>query len=327
MISLLVGLGLFVWIYNIVGWQEIKDALLLFSGWQGLIIFVLTLLMMMVGNWKWKEILRGQEVEVSFWELFGPYLAGFSVMFLAPILVLAGEIFRSYALKEKREIPLSKATASVVIDRILEWTTNLVVIFFGILLFLFRAGSLPKNLAIIFGGAFLFFTGGISFFYFKTFKRESMARALGKLFGQKLSQQPLGAEKEIFNFFNIKKIAMWKGFILSFLRVAFMCLRTWFLIIFLGKEISALSTLSILGFNLLAMTIPIPAALGSHEAIQVFAFNSLGLGSSTATAFTMVIRGAETILALAGLIILFQLGFILLKNNFFQKLEKLTETD
>lgn len=182
LISLLIGIGLFFWIIKTVGWQEIKNAFLVFTGWHGLVIFGLTLLMMLIGNWKWKEILKGENIKTSFRELFRPYLAGFAVMFLAPILLLAGEIFRGYILKAKNFVPWSKGMASVFIDRITEWTANLVVIFFGILFFLYTIGLPPRNLGIIFGGAFLLFAFGISIFYFKTIKRESMAKISFKNF-------------------------------------------------------------------------------------------------------------------------------------------------
>ena len=323
LVSLSVGMGLFIWIGKIVGWQEIKNAFLVFTGWQGLVIFGLTLLMMLIGNWKWKEILKGENIKTSFRELFRPYLAGFAVMFLAPILLLAGEIFRGYILKAKNFVPWSKGMASVFIDRITEWTANLVVIFFGILFFLYTIGLPPRNLGIIFGGAFLLFAFGISIFYFKTIKRESMAKSLLRILGlERLNHANsiLDIEKEIFNFFKPKKIAMWKVFSLSFLRALVMYFRTWFLVIFLGKSITSLPVLSILGFTYLAAMIPIPTALGSHEAIQTFAFSSLGLGGGTATAFTMIIRGAELIIALVGVVILFRLGIDLLKNTLFKKL-------
>ncbi|GAI45708.1 unnamed protein product, partial [marine sediment metagenome] len=127
LISLLIGVVLFVWIGKIVGWQEIKNAFLAFTGWQGLAILGLTLLMMLVGTWKWKEILKGVGAKVPFKSLLNPYLAGFSIMFLAPILVWGGEIFRGYILKERNSVPWSKGMASVIIDRILEWTANLAV--------------------------------------------------------------------------------------------------------------------------------------------------------------------------------------------------------
>ena len=65
-VSLFIGIGLFNWIIGFVGQEEIENAFLVFTGWQGVIIFVLTLLMMLIGNWKWKEILEGEEVKISF---------------------------------------------------------------------------------------------------------------------------------------------------------------------------------------------------------------------------------------------------------------------
>ncbi len=327
LISLLTGMGLFAWIGKIVGWQEIKNTFLVFTGWKGLIIFSLTCLTAIIGNWKWKEVLKGEEVQNSFRTLLSPYLSGFSIMFLAPILLWAGEIFRSYVLKKRNLVPWSKGLASVVIDRILEWTTNLTVIFLGVLIFLLTIGFPPKHLVIIFGGTFFIFFLGIFFFYFKTFKRESIVKLFLKITGfEKFNQNSaiLDVEKEIFIFFKFKKRSMWKALGLNFFRAAVMYLRVWLLIFFLGKEVSFLPILSILGFTYLAVMIPIPTALGSHEVIQTFAFNSLGLGSSTAAAFTMIIRGAELLIALFGVVILFRLGVIFLKDSLFKNIEKLT---
>ena len=333
-ISLLAGVGLFIWIGKTVGWQEIKSAFLVFTGWQGLVIFGLTSLMMLIGNWKWQEILKGGGTNIPFFNLLKAYLPSFSIRFLAPIVLVAAELFQGYALlaepcsshafrpareKQKNSLSWSKAMASVIIDRVLEWTANLVVIFFGALFFLSIIGLPPMRLLIILGCVFLFFAGGIAYFYFKIFKKESMTKIFGKIFNHRLNDQPLEIEREIFDFFRPKKMAMWKGFGLSFLRAGIMLIRTWLLIIFLGKNIGALSSLSILGFTYLAIMIPIPMALGSHEAIQTFAFNSLGLSLGAATAFTMIIRGAELLIALIGVIILSRLGIILLKKVLFKE--------
>ncbi len=319
-ISFLVGICLFIWVINFVGFEEIKRAFLVFSGWQGIVIFFLTLIIMFLGNLKWKEILKGEGLEISFWELFKSYLAGFAVMFLAPILLWAGEIFRGYALKEKKQITWAKAMASIIIDRVLEWTTNLIVIVFGVLFFFYNIGLPPKNLGLIFGGVFLFFAVGIFVFYFKVFKRESIAKTFGRVFDGTLDKEPLETEKEIFIFFKPQKKAMWRSFAVSFLRAGVMYIRVWILIDFLGKKTSILSALSILGFTYLAAMIPIPTALGSHEAIQAFAFNALGLGFSTATAFTIIIRAAELLFALAGLAILLRFGAVFFKDFIFRKI-------
>lgn len=322
MVSLLIGFGLFIWVLKFVGWQGIKNSLLIFTSWKGLVIFGLTLLMMLTGSRKWKEILKGEGINVPFLDLFKVYLAGFSVMFLAPVMFLGGEIFRGYVLKEKNSVPWPKGIASVIIDRILDWTINLVFVFLGVLIFLLMIGSPPRNLIIIFGGVFLFFLFGISFFYFKVIKRESMARFILEVFGlEKFNQAEsiLEIEKEIFNFFKPQKISMWKSFILAFLMAGIFYCQAFILIYFLGGKIGALSALSILGFIYLAAMIPIPTSLGSHEAIQTFAFTALGLGASLAPAFTMIIRGAELIVALAGAIILYRLGINFLKTTLYKK--------
>ena len=316
-LSFFIGICLFIWVIDFVGWEEIENSFLVFTFWQGVVVFILTLLILIVGNWKWKEILKGEKVEISFLHLLKAYLVGFSVMFLAPILLALGDILRIYDLKRKNQTPWLKATASVIIDRVLEWTVNLIVVFFGIIVLLYKIGFPSKNL-IIFGGLFLVFVIWISLFYFKTLKRKSMVKLFGRFLNGRLYEELFGIEKEIFNFFRLQNKSMWKALGLSFLRGAFMYLRTWFLIIFLGEQISALSSISILGFTYLAAMIPLPTALGSHEAIQTFAFKSLGVGVSSATAFTIIIRAAELLFALIGIMLLVQMGAAFLQGLIFK---------
>ena len=60
LISLLVGIGLFLWILNMVGWQEVRKILFNFSGRNSLIVLFLTILVWLVGLWKWKFVLNSQ---------------------------------------------------------------------------------------------------------------------------------------------------------------------------------------------------------------------------------------------------------------------------
>ncbi len=322
-ISLSIGVGILAWVLDMVVWEELKKDFLLFKGTDGLIILGLTLLTMAVGIWRWREVLKGIGVNLSFKKMIGPYLSGFSVMFLAPVLVWGGEVLRTYVLKQRNDVPWTKGMASVVIDRILEWTTNFVVIFFGIIFFIFFNDFSINNLIIILGGIFLFLGIILIYFFIKCYKRESIV----SVFFKNKTNKILEVEKEIFNFFKKNKLTVWKSISLSFLRAGVMGVRVWFLITFLGKSIGALSALSVLGFSYLAVMIPIPTALGTHEAIQSFAFNSLGFGISSATAFTMIIRAAELIIAFVGVILLFRFGIIIIKDKLLKKIETLADED
>ncbi len=180
LISLIFGACLFLWTVNLVGWTEIKSAFLVFAGWQGLIIFSLSFLMMIIGTWRWKEILKEEGINVSFWDLLKTYLAGFSVMFLAPALLWVSELFRSYTLKKRKQVPWSKAMASVIIDRILEWTTILITIFLGSIFFLSNIGLPSKELGIAFGVIFFFLQSGFVYFILKYLEKRALLKLLVK---------------------------------------------------------------------------------------------------------------------------------------------------
>lgn len=327
LISLLIGIGLFVWIIKFVGWQEIKNSLLVFKGWEGIIISVVTIFWALVATWKWKEILKTGGNDVSFFTLFRYHLTGFSISYLFPIFFLGREAFQSYILNRRDGLPWSKGVASAIVAQILDWTTNLVVIFFGMTFFLFEIGSLPKKILQIFGGVFFLAVVAISLFYFFVFKRKSLVRFLFNIAGlKKINQQSLETEKELFQFFRIQKVHFWKALSLAFLEEGFLLARIWLLVNFLGKDINFPSAMTILSFSYLALMIPIPAVLGVHEALQTFAFKALGLKIGFGTAFTVIIRGADLFIALIGIFILFRLGYQLLgevlfknKNNGKQK--------
>ena len=100
---------------------------------------------------------------------------------------------------------------------------------------------------------------------------------------------------------------------LAFTKGAVLGLRAWVLLLFLDKFLNLSQTLTILAFYFLTLFVPVPAMLGTHELSQSFVFNLLGIGTSLAPAFTMVLRGAEILMALVGFVILFKLGADLLK--------------
>ncbi len=327
LLSLFFGICLSVFIYNLVGWQEIKSAFVNFGLTQGLIILILTFLITIIGAKRWQEILKGGGAEISFFDVFKAYLAGFSIIFFAPVLFLGGEIIRVYALKEKHSVAWAKGISSIIIDRVLEWSVNLAIIILGALYFVGKIHLFPVSFIVLFGMALSFFIIMITLFYLRVFKKKSIIAFLGNAFNGDLNGEPQEIEKEIFTFFNAQRGVMWRALILSVIRVLIMYVRVLVLIMFLGETITIQQVLPVLSFSLLAATVPIPAAAGAHELAQWIAFKSLGLKVSLSTAFAIILRGAETIIALIGLLILSRLGFDLLKNRLFKVADKLNNAE
>lgn len=274
--------------------------------------------MILLGVLEWKVILKGLKIDVSFKDLFQSFLAAFSIVYLFPPFLLGREIFKGYFLKKKKEIPFSKAMTSTLIDRVLDFTSEFIFIFFGILFFLFFIGIPPKRFLIILGGTFLFSLFCLSFFYFKILKRESFLRFWAKPISQK-ANSPLEVEKPLFEFFKIKNKYMWQGYALTFFEKIVEFFKTWLLIGFLGKFLNFFPALSILSFYYLVAIIPIPAQLGSQELVQAFLFSKFNLGMSKGVAFSILDKGIQLVFAFFGIFILFKIGIEFLRESLYKR--------
>jgi len=317
--SFLLGTGLFLWIVQSVGWQAIEEVFFIINIQQVLILFLLSLLIPLIEGIRWKEILKSENKEISFKDSFKLGVSSFSINFLAPILFGSAEFFRGYFLKQKKNYSGLEITSSIIIDRIIGWTVGTIFIVLGVFLFFYNIRITPNDLLIKIGWFFFFFILCLLFFYFRALKNISIVKIFHKIFNKEIKGKSLEVEKRVFDFFRLPKKNIIKPFALSFIKDFIMCFRVWLLVSFLGKTISFMSTISIVAFLYLAIIVPVPATLGSHEIIQVFAFNSLGMNSSMAIAFTMIDRGISFLIALIGIVFLFKIGGGFLKKYFVEK--------
>ncbi|MDP4007189.1 MAG: lysylphosphatidylglycerol synthase transmembrane domain-containing protein [bacterium] len=318
---LVLGVILFSFVVRAVGWSEVWEAAGEFWGGKGLLLLIFTLLMLGAGALRWREILRHQGYYVPFSSLLKQYLGGFSLSFFFPMAFFGNELFRSYTLQEFHQVPLPRAIVSVVVERILEVTMYLLLLGAGIAFLLISKSVLIPTLFwwILSGIGMLALA--LAFFYFKSHRKESIVR----IFFPRLKGTNgfLEMEQELLRFFNLRNRAFWEGIFLSFAKVSFALLRTLVLVGFLGKFIGFFPAVAITGFIFLSLLVPIPGQLGSHEALQVLAFQSLGLEGHTGAAFAFLVRAAEFVFAFGGLILFFRLGASLFQRLMFSKVERL----
>ena len=318
-LSFLLGTGLFIWIVQSVGWQAIKEVFFVINTQQVLILFFLSLLVPLIEGVRWKGILELENKELSFKDSFKLGVSSFSINFLVPILFGSAEFFRGYFLKQKKNYSGLEITSSIIVDRIIGWTVDAIFVVLGVFLFFYNIRITPNDLLIKIGWFFLFFILCLLFFYFSALKNISIVKIFHKIFNNEIKGKSLEVEKRVFDFFRLPKKDIMKPFVLSFIKDLIMCFRVWLLVLFLGKTIPIISAISIVAFLYLAIIVPVPATLGSHEIIQIFAFNSLDMSSSMAIAFTMIDRGISFLVALIGIVFLFKIGGSFLKKYFVEK--------
>jgi len=318
-----IGLLIFLFVMQIVGWDKINEAIVLFSGAKGLIIVLLTFLIAMISCLNWKLILQSQGFNIPVKELIKLWLAGFSVSYLTPFTVLGGEALQIYFLNKKFNISWEKSTASVIARKILSATFFFLFSVTGVLLFCFYGyfppGTMIWLVFLVIGGL----SGSLLFFYFKILNKESILRWFLKFIGvkgEKIESHKNGkiifdVEKEIIKFFSLKNKIFWKSFMLAFLRYFLLFFRAGLIIFFLGQSVEVLKVLSIYGFTNFALMSPFPAGIGSTEAASAFTFNALGIGAGNGAIYAMTLRAADLFLCLLGIVVSIKLGLSLAEKR------------
>ena len=145
---LLLGIILFAILASRISWAETWDALrqLTWGSITILIIANVAALLPMFG--RWSVILRSQGYEVPFWSVARYSLGGFAISYITPGPQFGGEPYQVIQLNRKHEVPLSQATASVTIEKMLMLLTNLLFLIPGVILLLQSSLFATDNLTI-----------------------------------------------------------------------------------------------------------------------------------------------------------------------------------
>lgn len=179
LLSFLVGIGMFVWVLNLVGWEQVKKIIFSFSGQESLIILLVTLIIWLVGLWKWQFVLHSQGSDYSKKTLLRIVFSSNAITYLlTPTAIFGGEGFRTYALHKKTNIPWGKNCAAVIIEKMLSASVAWFFLIGGFLSFLLLNHTLPRQVAlaaaVIIGALSL----GLFVFYFKSFRKESIFKLI-----------------------------------------------------------------------------------------------------------------------------------------------------
>ncbi len=320
--STLFGAIIFIYIGNIIGWDFIINSFKIFLNKEGVLIIVLSFFIAFLGALRWAQIIEdeGCSEKISLFNLFKIYIAGFSIVYLFPMFIFGSEFFRASLLKQREKIGWEKALASVFIERVVEWTVNVLVILIGTFYFFYEIAKPSENVLIIFTASILIVLIIIVSVYFYIFRKKSLIKYILLKANKENYKESLAikTEKIVFDYFNIRNINLWKGYFLSIVKVLLMFLRIWLIMLFLNNMIDFMGGFSILGFSFLSTLIPIPVSLGVQELIQAFAFENLNIGLGVSSAFSMILRAGDVIVSVTGFVLFFKAGHDFLKGKVFQ---------
>lgn len=319
-LSLLVGIALFVGVLYYIGLEDLRAAFMSFS-WEIIAIIIgLSFLQIFIVIYRWRLILGAQGDKVPFKKLLAPKFVGFTVSFLTPGLYIGGEPIRAYLLKKQSKIRLSHGFASIIVDKILDFTYPLPFLIGALIYAMFKYDisweAISIFIVILMGLIFL-----LGLFYIQTYRGIGFFTSIARWFRldrikkfEKFIEKGKYFEHIVITFFKHRRALFVKGLLLSLLGGIVVFIQFMVILHALGISADIVQILVMMVFMILAFLVPVPASLGSLEASQVVVFTALGHPGSIGVAFTLILRVAEMGKLAVGLSFLSNIGLKFLRN-------------
>lgn len=328
-LSLIIGIGLFIFVLNKFGWQNIWQALTILTFWQFLLILILILMGFLIAVVRWQVIMKSQIKEkIPFRTALKARTIGFALSYLTPSAYFGGEPLRAMVLHEESGLDLSKNIFSIIVDKAIDMTIGAVLMLIGLVYILVHF-KLPLMINLMIISVLIVWFGLGYFFYSRALKRKGFFTTLINFFWlhrvkkiRKFTGNIQDVEKLISDFFLRKPKYLISAILLAFISRCFQFGSAWLIIYFLQVHISIFQLLGLMALFAVVMFFPVPGAFGIHEASQAIFFGLFALGGYNGIAFSLILRAYHLTGAVAGLILLLFFQIKMWKNKALKKLDR-----
>jgi len=307
--SLLIIGGLVAWALKNAPLPEIWATIRRLQLWQIVLLVLLNGLLYCLVSLRWWIIVRAQSQHVPFWPLVLVRVAVFGVSYFTLGPQVGGEPLQVLALQRRYGLTYSRATASVLMDKLLEFLVNFLLLALGLTAVL-RAGLLLENnlrltsSLVLLGGLVSWPPIHISLMYRRIYPLTLMLRAMPFLPGRSgLVRFVRAAEWLAGTFCQRHPGALLASLGVSLLAGAGMLLEYALLLSFLGIRLPFWQALAGWTAGWLSFLAPLPGGLGALEASQVFALGAFGISAATAISVTLLMRARDLVVGGLGLLL------------------------
>ena len=276
-------------------------------GWpQWGLLALLNLSILAAMCWRWSFILRQMGHPVGFAALIGYRMGANTLSYITPGPQFGGEPFQAHCLAARHRVPAEAATASVVVDRLVELLGNLIFLSLAGLLVL--PALLAKPHALL--PALVALSGVALFIGSLLYSVAAGGRPFSRLAGQAASwigrppriagliafvrageSQAAGIlTHRLWGWYALGGLLQWAGFLAEL----------WLIYAFMGAHLSPAGLLTVAVAARLAFLLPLPGGLGALEASQMLAITSLGSDPAVAAAACGIMRARDLVLVSSG---------------------------
>ena len=282
---------------------EILQTLQQLQFWQVLTLLLINALIYALITLRWWIIVRAESRSLPYFPLLAVRLAVFGVSYFTLGPQVGGEPLQVLYLQRKYGITYTRATASVLMDKLLEFLANFFLLAVGLTSVL-QAGIISTNGS----NSLMSLSGLVILCVWPPIHIILMMRGiypvsivLRKISNNKFARFVFASERMAGTFCRRHLASLLSATAVSILAAIGMVSEFFFITRFLQIELSFSQTIAAWTAGWLAFLVPLPGGLGALEASQVFALGAFGISAASAISVTFLIRGRDLLIGGLGL--------------------------
>lgn len=277
--------------------------------WQIGTILLINALVILCMTARWWIIVRAENPSVPFLPMIGYRLSVFGLSYFTPGPQVGGEPLQVIYLQSNHGVSFARATSAVIMDKLLEFLVNFVLIGAGAWAIV-RVGLIPGEgikltLSLIGLGVFLVLPiVQIVLLYLGFHPITKIILLLPFIRGDhKAVRTIIVAERMASAFCRRHVRSMFLAMVFSSLAAAGIAIEYYLMVTFLGMQITVIQIVAALTAMQIAFLMPLPGGLGALEASQVFALGAFGQSASAAISLTLLMRARDILNGGIGLLL------------------------
>ncbi len=282
-------------------WNSLKNLQL----WQILALLGINAVIYLLITLRWWLIVRAEKKSISFFPLLAIRLAVFGVSYFTLGPQVGGEPLQVLYLESKYGMTYTRATSTVVMDKLLEFLANFILLSVGLTAIL-QAGILSasgnKSLLSLGGLVILLLWPPIHIVFMYNGKYPVSA-ILRKFSNNRFVRFIAASERMAGTFCRRHLSSLVSAIFVSVLAALGMVSEFFLITSFLGINLSFWQTIAAWTAGWLAFLVPLPGGLGALEASQVFALGAFGVSAASAIGVTLLIRARDLLIGGLGLLL------------------------
>jgi len=283
---------------------EILETLEQLRPWQIAILLLINAVIYALVTLRWWIIVRAENRDVTYLPLLAVRVAVFGISYFTLGPQVGGEPLQVLYLQRKYGLTYTRATASVLMDKLLEFLANFFLLGAGLTAIL-QAGILSTNginSFVSLSGLFILFLWPPIHILLMRRGVHPVSEILRKFSNSKSVRFIAASERMAGTFCRRHFRSLRAAIIVSLLAAIGMVGEYFFITSILHIDLLFPQTIAAWTAGWLAFIVPLPGGLGALEASQVFALGAFGVGAASAISVTFLIRGRDLLIGGLGLL-------------------------